>query len=161
MYSFPNLEPVCCSMTGSNCCFLTCIQISQETDKVIWYSHLFKNFPQVFVIHTVEDFSIVSEAEVGICGLLYDTTSVCILISGSSAFSKPRLYIWTFSVHVLLKPHLMDFEHNLASMWNEHNCMVVWTFFGIALLCPPYSAPDQVRHLQQWSSWLWRPASLW
>ena len=64
MYSFPNLEPVHCSMSSSNCCFLTCIQISQEAGKVIWYSHLLKNFPQFVVIHTVKDFGIVSKAEV-------------------------------------------------------------------------------------------------
>ena len=56
------------------------------------------------------------------------------VISGSSAFSKPNLYIWKFSVHVLLKPSLKDFEHNLASMWNEYNDMIVWTFFGIVFL---------------------------
>ena len=64
MYSFPNLKPVCCSMSGSNCCFLTCIQVSQEAGKVVWYSHLFKNFPQFVVIHTVKGFSVVNEAEV-------------------------------------------------------------------------------------------------
>ena len=63
MYSFPNFEPVCCSMSGSNCCFLTCIQISQEAGQVVWYSHLFQNFPQFLVIHTVKAFSIVIEAE--------------------------------------------------------------------------------------------------
>ena len=51
MYSFPNLEPVCCSMSSSNCCFLTCIQISQEAGQVVWYSNLFKNFPQFVMIH--------------------------------------------------------------------------------------------------------------
>ena len=56
MYSFPDLEPVCCSMSSSNCCFLTCIQISQEAGQVVWYSHLFKNFPQFVVIHTVKGF---------------------------------------------------------------------------------------------------------
>ena len=66
MYSFPSLEPVCCSMSGSNCYFLTCIQISQETGKVVWYSYLFKNFPQFVVIHTVKGFSVVNEAEVEI-----------------------------------------------------------------------------------------------
>ena len=55
-------------------------------------------------------------------------------ISGSSAFSKSSLYIWKFSVHIPMKPRLKDFEHYLASMWNEHNCMLVWTFFGTALL---------------------------
>ena len=64
MYSFPNLEPVHCSMSASNRHFLTCIQISQETGKVVWYSHLFKNFPQFVVIHTVKGFSVVNKAEV-------------------------------------------------------------------------------------------------
>ena len=66
MYSFPNLEPVHCFMTGSNCCFLTCIQISQEAAKVVWYSYLFKNFLQFVVIHTVKGFCIVNKAEVDI-----------------------------------------------------------------------------------------------
>jgi len=65
LYSFPNLEPIHCSMSSSNCCFLTCIQVFQEAGKVVWYSHLLKYFPQFVVIHTVKGFSIVSEAEVG------------------------------------------------------------------------------------------------
>ena len=138
MYSFPNFEPVCCFMSGSNCCFLTCMWVYQETSKVVWYSHLFKNFPHFVVIHTVKGFSVVHEAEVD--GFLefscffYNPTLVGNLISYSSAFSKPSLYIWKLSVHILLKPSLKDFEHYLASMWNEGNCALVWTFFGIALL---------------------------
>ena len=66
MYSFPNLEPICCSMCSSNACFLTCIQVFQEAGKMVWYSNLFKNFPQFVVIHTVKSFSIVYEAEVGV-----------------------------------------------------------------------------------------------
>ena len=66
MYSFSNLEPVHFSISGSNCCFLTCIQVSQETGKAVWYSHHFKNFPQFVVIHTVKGFSIVNEAEVDV-----------------------------------------------------------------------------------------------
>ena len=62
MYSFPNLEPVCCSMSISNCCFLTCIQISQETGKVVWYSYFLKNFPQFVVIDTVKGFGIINKA---------------------------------------------------------------------------------------------------
>ena len=125
-------------MSNSNCCFLTCIQVSQETGKVVWYSHLLKNFPQFVVIHTVKGFSIVSEAEVDIflefsC-IFYDPVGVCNLISGSSPFSKSSLNICKFSVHVLLKPSLKDFEHYLANIWNEHNCAVVWTFFAIFLL---------------------------
>ena len=69
MYSFDvllsYLEPVSCSMSSSNCCFLTCIQISQEADQVVWYSHTFQNFPQFTVVHTVKDFN-VSEAEVDV-----------------------------------------------------------------------------------------------
>ena len=107
MYSFPNLEPVCCSMSGSNCCFLTCIQISQEADKVVWYSHLLKNFLQFVVIHTAKGFGIVNKAEVDIflefsC-FFNDPMDVSNLISGSSAFSKSSLNIWKFTVHVLLK----------------------------------------------------------
>ena len=136
MYSFSYLEPVCSSMSSSNLCFLTCIQISQEAGKVVWYSQLFKNFPQFVVIHTVKAISVVNEAEVDVflefsC-FFYDPTDVGNLISVSSAFSKSSLNIWKFSVHILLKPSLENFEHYFDSMWNECNCAVVWTFFGIA-----------------------------
>ena len=70
----------------------------------------------------------------GICLLSLWSNNVGNLNSGSSAFSKSSLYIWKFSVHILLKPTLKDFEHTLTSIWNESNCMVIWTFFGIALL---------------------------
>ena len=66
MYSFPDLEPVSCSMSSSNCCFLTCIQISQEAGQVVWYSHLFQNFPQFVVIHTVKGYGTVSKAEIDV-----------------------------------------------------------------------------------------------
>ena len=88
------------------------IQVSQETGKVVWYSHLFKNFPQFVVIHTDGGFIIVDEAEVFLefpC-FLYDPVNVDNLLSGSFTFSKPSLYIWKFSVNVLLKPSLKDFE---------------------------------------------------
>ena len=65
-YSFSYLEPVCCSMSSSKCCFLTCIQISQEAGQVVWYSHLFQNFPQFIVIHTIEGFGIVNKAEIDV-----------------------------------------------------------------------------------------------
>ena len=64
--SFSYLEPVCCSMSSSNCCFLTCIQVSQEAGQVVWYSHLFQNFPQLIVIHTVKGFGIVNKAEIDV-----------------------------------------------------------------------------------------------
>ena len=80
MYSFCNLEPVHCSMSSSNCCFLTLIQISQEADQVVWYYHLFQNFPQFVVIHKVTGFSIVNETEVDVfleCScFLYDPRDV-------------------------------------------------------------------------------------
>ena len=87
-------------------------------------------------MYTVKGFSIVKEAEVDAlmtfpC-FFCDPADIGNLISGSSAFSKPILYIWKFSVHVLVKTSLKNFEHYLARMWNECNCMVVWTFFGIA-----------------------------
>ena len=92
MYSFPNLEPVCCSMSSSKCCFLTLILISQEAGQVIWYSHLFQNFPQFVVIHTVKGFSVVNKAEVYVfLELSYffvGPTDVGNLISGSSAFDS-------------------------------------------------------------------------
>ena len=136
MYSFPNLEPVHCSMSSSNCCFLTCMQISQEAGQVVWYSHLFKNFPQFLVIHIVKGFGVVKKVEVDVfleCScFFYDPMDVGNLISGSSAFSEPRLNLWKFSVHILLKPSLKGLEHYLASMWNECNCAIVWTVFSIS-----------------------------
>ena len=66
MYSFFYLEPVCCSMSSSNCCFLTYIQISQEVGQVVWYAHLSQNFPQFVVIHTVKGFGIVNKAEIDV-----------------------------------------------------------------------------------------------
>ena len=94
-------------MSNSSCCFLTCIQISEEAGEVVWYYHLFKNFPLFVVIHTVKDFGIVNRAEVDdflelIC-FFNDPTDVGNLISGSSAFSKTSLNIRKFTVHILLK----------------------------------------------------------
>ena len=87
---------------------------------MVWYSQLFKNFPEFVVIHTVKGFGIVNEAEVDVflelsC-FFSDPMDVGNLISGSSAFSKSSLYIWKFFVHVLLKPGLKDFEPYMASM---------------------------------------------
>ena len=134
MYSFPNFETVCCSMSSSNCCLLTCIQDSQ----VVWFSHLFENFPQFVVIPTVRAFSVVNEAVVEVflefpC-FLYDPMNVGNLISDSSTFSKSSLNNCKFSVHILLKSSLEKFEYYFDSMWHECNCVVVWTFFGIAFL---------------------------
>ena len=107
-------------MSSSNCCFLTCIQVFQEAGQVLWYSHLFQNFPQFIVIHTVKSFGVVNRAEIDVCLDLScffdDPADVGNLISGSSAFSKTSLNIWKFSVHLLLKPGLENFEHYFTSV---------------------------------------------
>ena len=96
------------------------MQIFQEAGQVVWYSHLLKNFPQFVVIHTVKSFGIVNKAEIEVflefsC-FFDDPADVGNSISGSSAFSKSSLNIWKFSVHVLLKPHLENFEHYFATV---------------------------------------------
>ena len=125
-------------MSSSNCCFLTCIQVSQEAGQVVWYSHLFQNFPQFVVIHTVKGFGVVNKAELDafleLSCFFDDLTDVGNLISDASALSKSILNIWKFMVNVLLKPGLENFEHYFASMWDECVCVVVWVFFGIAFL---------------------------
>ena len=115
MYSFSYLEPVCCSMSSSNCCFLTCIQISQEADQVVWYSHLFQTFSQFIVIHTVKGFGIVNKAEIDVFAgtlLLFPWSSGCWQFdlwflclfknqrehpSGSSRF----MYCWSLAWRIL------------------------------------------------------------
>ena len=123
------LEAVCCSMSSSKYCFLTCIQTSQEAGKVVWYSHLLKNFSLFVVIHTVKGFSVVSEAEVDVflefsC-FFYDPTNVGNLISGSSAFSKSSLNVWKFSVHILLNPAWRILSSCITYCWidpkNSHH----------------------------------------
>ena len=96
---------------------------------MVWYSYLLKKFPQFVVIHTVKGFGIVNKAEVDVflefsC-FFNDSMDVGNLISGFSVFSKYNFYTWKFSVHVLLKPSLKDFEDYLVSMSNERNCAVV------------------------------------
>ena len=101
-------------MFSSNFCFLNCIQISQEAGQVIWYSHLFKNFPQFVVIHTAKNFGIVCKVEIDyyffffleLSSFFDDPMDVDYLMSGSSAFLKSILNIWKFMVHILLKPGL-------------------------------------------------------
>ena len=123
-------------MSSSNCCFLSCIQISQEAGQVVWYSYLFKNFPQFLVIHIVKGFGVVNKTEVDVflepsC-FFDDSSDVGNLISGSSAFSKSTLNIWKFMVHVLLKPGLESFRKTSTfalltmskplTVWITRNC---------------------------------------
>ena len=128
LYSFPNFEEVCLSMSGSNCCVLT-----GYSD-----SHLLKNFPQFVVIHIVKGFSVVNEAEVDVFWNSLAFSMIQWMLAVWSLVPLPFLNpSWTsgsFLVYILLKPGLKDFEHYLVSMWKECNCMVVWAFFGIAFL---------------------------
>ena len=100
-------------MTSSNCCFLTSVQVSQKADKVVWYSHLLKNFPQFVMIHTVKGFGVVNKGEIDVflelSSFFYDPTDISNSISGSSAFSKSSLNVWKFTVNVLLMAWLGEF----------------------------------------------------
>ena len=105
-------------MSSSNCCFLTCIQISQEAGQVVCYSQLLKGFPQFVVIHIVKGFGTVNKGEVflKLSCIVNDPMDVDNLISDSSAFSKSSLNIWKFTAHILLKPELQNFEHYFVNV---------------------------------------------
>ena len=134
MYSFPNPKPVRCSMSSPHCCFLTCIQVSQEAGKVVLYSHLFKDFPQFIVVHIVKGFGVVSKAEVDVFMKLscffYDPVDALVPLP----FLNPA---WTSESSWLTyrwKLGLENFEHYFTTMWDECNCAVVWAFFGLTFL---------------------------
>ena len=132
MYFFPNFDPVRCSMSGSNCCFLTCIQVSQEAGKLVWFPSM--SFPVCHDPHK----DIVSEAKVDVflefpC-FFYDPADVGNLFSGSSAFTKSSLYIWKILVHLLLKPSLKDFEHSCQHVKWVQLC----DSFSILWRCPSF-----------------------
>ena len=155
-YSFPSLEPVSYSMSGSICCFLNCIWVSYKTGKVVWYSYLFKNFPRFVVIHTVTGFRIVSEAEVDVAlefpCFFYDPVVVVNLTSCSSPFLIPAgtvgipqfMYCWSLAWRILSitllrceMSTIVHFEHFLAMPlwdWNEY-----WPF---QILWPLLSFPN-------------------
>ena len=141
MYSFPNIKTVCCSMSGSNCCFLTCIQFSQEAGQVVWYSHLFKNFPHFVMIHTVKRFSIVSEVEGHV-----------ILKFPSFFYDPVMLAIWSLVPLFFLNPSCTS-----GSFWFTYCWNLAWRILNITLLAceiyiknVPSSSP--VRTLK--SQWL-------
>ena len=130
-HSFPNFEPVCCSMFSSNCFFLTCLQVLQKSGKVVWYFHLFKNFSQFVVIYTIKAFSIISEAEVDVflefsC-FFYDPVDVGNLIlkpawtSGSSWFT----YYWSLAWRILSMT-LLACEMSAIVHWFEHSLVLEW-----------------------------------
>ena len=122
-------------MFGSNCCFLTCIHVSQEAVRWSGIPIFFRIF-QFVVIHMVRGFGIINKVEVDdflFSCFFCDPMDVVNLISGSSAFTKSSLNVWNLLPHILLKLSLETFEHYFTSMWDECNCAVVWTFFGIGM----------------------------
>ena len=123
-YFFPNLEPVHCSMSSCNCCFLTCIQISQEAGQVVWNSHLFQNFPQFVVIHTVRGFGIVSKAEVDI----FMELSCFFIIQW-------MLAIWSLVPLPFLKPAWTS-----GSSWFMYCWSLAWRILSITLVACEMSA---------------------
>ena len=134
-YSFSYLEPACCSMSSSNCSFLTCIQISQEADQVVWYSHLFQNFPQFIVIHTVKGFGVVNKAEIDVF--------LELLLFQNSCFSmiQRMLAIWCLVLLPFLKPAWTSGSSWFIYCWN-----LAWRMLSITLLACEMSAivfPDQ------------------
>ena len=139
-------------MSSSNCCFWTCIQVSQEAGQVVWCSHLFQIFPQFIVIHTVKGFGIVNKAEIDVflefsC-FFNDLGDVGNLISGSSAFSKTSLNIWKFTVHLLLNPGLENFKHYFTIVWYECSCV------AIRQLRWCRSGREELLHVQGKEQWL-------
>ena len=119
-------------MSGSNRCFLSWLQVSQETGKAVWYFRLFKNFPQFVVIYAVKGFSIVNKIRSfgGSLCFFYDPSDVGNLIAASSAFCKSG----KFSVHILLKPSLKVSEHYLASMWDDCSWLsILWHCLSLRL----------------------------
>ena len=124
MYSFPTLEPVCCSMSSSNCCFPTCIQISQEAGQVVWYSHLFQNFPQFAVIHTVKGFGIVNKVKVDVFLELLFFLMI-----------QQMLAIWSLVPLPFLKPVWTSGNSRFTYYWS-----LAWRILSITLLVCEMSA---------------------
>jgi len=150
MYSFSYLEPVCCSMSSSNCCFLTCIQVSQEADQVVWYSHLFQNFPQFIVIHTVKGFGIVNKAEIDV---FWNSLAFLMI--------QQMLTIWSLVPLPFLKPAWTS-----GSSWFMYCWSLAWRILSITFIvkvCTMHSETiAQLRWLQLCSSLsiLWHCLSL-
>ena len=134
MYSFSYLEPVCCSMSSSNCCFLTCIQTSQEAGQVVWYSHLLENSPQFVVIHTVKGFDVISKVKVDVFLVFCffdDPVDVGSLISidwGMPLETLPLLYFKMWAVfEVNSCQHKASWAPvKLHCSWSWHQRLVRW-----------------------------------
>ena len=146
MYSFPDLEPVDSSMSSSNCCFLTCIQISQESGQVVWYSHLFKNFPQFVVIHSVKGFSVVNKAEVDIFSgtlLLCQWSNRCWqfdhLLLGRKVMTNLDSILKSRYITLPTKVHLVKAVFSSSHVWmweldhRENWALMIWWFWTVVL----------------------------
>ena len=169
MYSFSYLKPFCCSMSSSNCCFLTCIRISLEADQVVWYSHLFQNFPRFIVIHTVKGFGIVNKAEIDVflelsC-FFSDPADVAIWSLVALPFLKPAwtsgsscLNRWQYTLFLLKASPLLPIFSSSRSQCGP----LTSSMHSLALsqTCWTKLWPGAVILLDQPSSWFWsRPAS--
>ena len=142
MYSFPNLEPVHSSMLCSNCCFLTCIQVSQEAGKMVLYSYLFKNFPQFVVIHRIKGFSIVNETEIDVFLELSWFFMIQQMLaiwfpaplpflnpawtSGSSRFTYCQSLTWRFLNITLLACEMNAMCGSLNILWHCLSLVLEW-----------------------------------
>ena len=122
MYSFSYLEPVCCSMSSSNCCFLTCIQISQEAGQVVWYSHFFQNFPKFLVIHAVKGFGIVNKAEID---FFWNSLAFSVIQRMLAIWSLVPLPFWNEASQKLLEVHGSCLSKPLT-VWITINCGKFW-----------------------------------
>ena len=131
MYSFPNFESVHCSMSSSNCHFLTNIQISQEAGKVVWYSHLFKNFPQFVVIHTVKGFSAVTEAELMFFWNFLAFSMIQRFLASWSLVPLPFLSLACTSTSEVLSSHIV--EDYRGGFWAQPCYHVKWVPFCSSL----------------------------
>ena len=125
MYSLPDLEPVCCSMSSSNCCFLTCIYVSLEAGQVVWYSHLLNNFPQLIVIHTVKGFGVVNKAKV----------DVFLKHSCFFLMIQQTLTIWSLVLLPFLNPAWTSGSSQFMYCWS-----LAWRSLSITLLACEMSA---------------------
>ena len=146
-------------MSSSNCCFLTCIQISQESGQVVWYSHLSQNFPQFIVIQIVKGFGIVNKAETDVflkfsC-FFDDPVDVGNLISGSSAFSKTSLNIWKFTIHVLLFSAFLPplrppcyLRHNNSEIRSVNNIAMASKYSHETKGCTPVTLSQKLKMIK-------------
>ena len=152
-------------MSSSNCCFLTCTQISQEAVQVVWYSHLFQGFPQFIMIHAIKGFGLENKAEIYVFLELScfsdDPTDVGNLISGSSAFSKSSLNIWKFTVHVLLKPGLENFVAKTTQCNYPNRRVSKLPPLGQIQMCTFVYILSMDAFLLQWQIWVVAAESIW